>query len=142
CAGFGLAFGHGLGKFILLTTGEGAAWIQIVGDLGFPAPALFAWLATLAELAGGLLIAFGIWTRVAAVFGAVTMFVASFLEHKLHLHVLSFVGLAPVPDETLERWGDPEMSFLYLLIFVALAILGGGRYSLQRLFRKPRTLFS
>ena len=140
-AGFGIAFSHGLEKFIRLATGEGAALIEEVANLGFPAPILFAWAATLAELAGGLMIAFGIWTRVAAAFAAFTMLVAAFAKHKLHLHILSFVALAPVPDETLARWGNPEQATLYLLIFLALVLLGGGRYSLHRLFRKPRTIF-
>ncbi|MEE2775625.1 MAG: DoxX family protein [Acidobacteriota bacterium] len=140
-AGFGIAFAHGLEKFIRLTTGEATVFIEIVANLGFPAPIFFAWLATIAELAGGLLIGFGIYPRIAAAFAAFTMLIATVAQHKLHLHILSFVGLAPVPDETLSRWGDPEPSFLYLLIFVALVLLGGGNYSLQRLFRKPRTPF-
>lgn len=141
-AGFGLALAHGLDKLILLATGEGATFIAEVAALGFPLPALFAWLATLAELVGGLLIGFGIWTRAAAAFAAFTMLIASFAQHRLHLHILSWVGLAPVPDETLARWGNPEESFLYLLVCLALLLMGGGRYSLQRLFRRPRTIFS
>jgi putative oxidoreductase len=140
-AGFGFAFGHGLTKFVRLTTGEGDVIVRVVADLGFPLPVLFTWVATLVELVGGLLIAFGVGTRVAAGLAAITMTVAAFLRHKLHLHVLSFVGLAPVPDATRQRWGDPELAFVYLLIFVALALLGGGNYSLQRLLRKPRRIF-
>lgn len=140
-AGFGLAFGHGLGKFVLLTTGEGEPLVRIVAGLGFPLPTFFTWVATLSELVGGLLIGFGIWTRVAAGFAAATMTVAAFLRHHMHRHILSFIGLVPVPDETRQRWGDPELAFAYLVICLALILLGGGRYSLQRLLRKPRRLF-
>src|SRR5688500_14243844 len=49
-----------------------------VAEMGFPAPEFFAWAASLSEFAGGLLLVFGLGTRVSAALMAVTMFVAGF----------------------------------------------------------------
>jgi uncharacterized membrane protein YphA (DoxX/SURF4 family) len=41
-----------------------------------------------------------------------------------------------VSAEVLEGWGNPERAAVYLLVFLALVLLGGGKYSLDRLVRK------
>jgi hypothetical protein len=46
------------------------------------------------------------------------------------------MGLLKVPPENLQTWGNPELALMYLLPFVALVLLGGGQYSLERAFRK------
>lgn len=140
-AGVSLAFAHGWPKVFALVTGQAEPLIRAVAELGFPLPMLFAWAAGLSELAGGLLIAVGMWTRIAASFTAFTMTVAAFLRHRMHLQVLGFVGLVDVPRESLQRWGSPEMAFLYLLVSVTLLFTGPGRYSLQQLFEKPKMIF-
>ena len=66
---------------------------QLIGGvtgLGFPAPALFAWLAGLAELLGGIYLAVGFMTRPSAFFIAVTMFVAS-----ISIAVISSIVIPP-----------------------------------------------
>jgi putative oxidoreductase len=88
------------------------------------------------ELVGGFLIAFGLFTRAAAGFAAFTMFVAAFLRHRLFQQTLAFAGVSPVSEQVLESWGNPERAAVYLLIFLALVLTGGGRYSLDRLLRK------
>jgi putative oxidoreductase len=136
-SGFGLAFAHGWSKVSSLIAGEGGPFIAGVERLGFPLPILFAWLAALAELVGGFAIAFGLLTRIAALFAAFTMFVASFLQHHLAEHVLIFFGLmTPPPEDVVESWRNPERAAVYLLIFLALVFTGGGRFSLDRLIRK------
>jgi putative oxidoreductase len=135
-SGVGLALAHGWPKLERLISGKGAPFIEGVAALGFPYPTVFAWAAALSELLGGLLIAFGLLTRIAATFAGITMFVAAFLRHRLLLQGLAFFGLRPVSDETLESWGDPERAAIYLLIFIALALFGGGRFSLDRLARR------
>jgi putative oxidoreductase len=135
-SGLGLALAHGWPKVERLLSGQGAPFIEGVGNLGFPYPTVFAWAATLSELVGGFLIALGLLTRVAAGFAAFTMFVATFLRHKLAHQTLAFFGVSPVSEEVLESWGNPERAAVYLLIFVALTLVGGGRFSLDRLARR------
>jgi putative oxidoreductase len=134
--GLGLALAHGWGKVVRLGSGQGEGFIQGIGAMGFPLPGLFAWAAALAEFAGGICIALGLATRVAAGFAAVTMFVAAFLRHHAHAHWLAALGLWDVPAETLRSWGNPELALVYLAICVALVLTGGGRFALDRLIRR------
>lgn len=135
-SGLGLALAHGWPKIERFLSGQSGPFVEGVAALGFPYPIVFAWAATLAELVGGLLIALGLLTRVAAAFAAVTMFVAAFLRHKILQQTLAFFGINPVSGEVLESWGNPERAAVYLLIFLALTLMGGGRFSLDRLARK------
>ena len=109
-AGLALALAHGLGKIP-----PSGRFVSGVAAMGFPAPNLFAWLAALAELAGGLLLAAGLLTRPAALAIAINMAVAAFVAH------------AADPFRTRE----PALLFLALaLVFVAR---GAGRFALDRL---------
>ena len=111
--GFSMAFAHGIKK---IPPSEG--FIEHTGDLGFPIPLIFAWSAGLAEFAGALLLAFGLFTRPAAFFVAATMFVAGFINH---------AG---------DPYGNAEKAFMYFAIAVVYLVLGSGRYSLDSLFRR------
>ena len=135
-AGVGLALAHGFGKIAALVSGEAAGFIEFVARLGFPLPGVFAWAAAIAQFAGGLLVAVGLFTRWAASFAAFTMLIALTLHHKFQLHVLVWLGLYQASEETIEGWGNPEMALLYFLIFVALVLMGAGRFSLDRIVRK------
>jgi putative oxidoreductase len=136
--GLGLAL-HGWPKLVALTAeGADAGFVAGVARLGFPTPLLFAWAAAIAELAGGLLVAIGLFTRTAAAFCAATMMVAAFLRHRLADHVLAWVGAIEPEAATVERWGDPELAAVYLAVFVALALMGGGRFSVDRFLRRPK----
>ena len=104
--GLALAFAHGWGK---IPPAEG--FVGFVGSLGFPAPVLFAWLAGLAEFAGGLLLAIGLFTRPAAIFVTV--------------HFLFVVFVAHAGD----TFGDRELSVIFLIWAVTLLMTGAGRYS-------------
>lgn len=137
-AGLGLAFAHGWGKVVALAAGEGDRLVAGVEALGFPAPTLFAWAAALSELVGGLFVALGLATRVAALFAAVTMAVAAFLRHRFHFHLLDATGLVDASPDELERWGNPEMALVYLLVFLAVALTGPGRFSFDHLVRGRR----
>jgi putative oxidoreductase len=134
--GLGLAL-HGWPKLVALTSeGADAGFVAGVARLGFPMPLLFAWVAALAELAGGLLVAIGLFTRPAAALAAATMAVAAFVRHRLAHHVLVWLGAIDVAPETLKAWGDPELAAVYCAVFVALASMGGGRFSIERLLRR------
>jgi putative oxidoreductase len=111
--GLALALGHGLGK---LPPSEG--FTGRVGDMGFPAPELFAWLATTAEFGGGLLLALGLLTRPAALLVCGQMVVVALLAH---------AG---------DPFGDREKAVLIGAIALMCLLAGSGRYSLDALFRR------
>jgi putative oxidoreductase len=113
-AGLGLAW-HGYQKVF----GGGMSGFEgAVGKIGFPVPVVFAWCAAVSELAGGTLVAIGLFTRGAATFAAVTMFVAAFL------------ALATDSFETREK------ALSYFVIMLALACIGPGKWSIDGLVRK------
>jgi putative oxidoreductase len=134
-AGLGLALGHGLGKLMNLAAGN-TGFIEGVAKMGLPMPGLFGWAAAISEVVGGLLVFFGLGTRVAAAFCAITMAVAALGRHHAHDQLLVKVHLLKVPPENLQAWGNPELALMYLLPFAALVLLGGGQYALERMFRK------
>ena len=137
-AGLYLALGHGWAKVVALTTGQAGGLVQGVASLGFPAPLVFAWAAALSEFFGGLGIFLGFGTRVCAFFAGFTMFVAAFLRHRALTQLFAWLGFVSVPEETLRRLGNPERALEYLIIFLALLLLGGGRLALERRLRGRR----
>lgn len=113
--GLSLALAHGLRK---LPPSDG--FVSRVGEMGFPAPELFAWGATAAEVGGGILLAVGLLTRPAALLIALNMLVVTLLAH---------AG---------DPFGDRELGLLYGAIALAFVFLGAGRYSLDALLRRER----
>lgn len=107
-SGLAMSLAHGLGKFP-----PSERFIGVVENLGFPAPALFAWLAGFSEAVGGVFIALGLFTRPMALMLAITMGVAAFLQH----------GADPFRDK--------ELALLYLAVFIAQFFVGGGRWSVD-----------
>src|SRR5262245_50383451 len=128
--GLFLALGHGLGKVTALASGH-SHFPEHVAALGFPAPHVFAWAAGLSEFLGGLAIALGVFTPWAALFAGSTMFVAAFVHHHALGHLLAWIGIAPVSEQVLEAWDDPELALAYLVVFAALALIGPGRLSID-----------
>jgi putative oxidoreductase len=114
-AGLLLALLHGIGK---VSPQEG--FVGWIGGMGFPAPLVFAWLATLAETVGALLIALGLLTRPAAAFVVI------------HFVVVVFVAHSGDPI------GDRELAILFGVIALAFALIGPGRYSIDALIAGRR----
>jgi len=112
-AGLSIALAHGLHKW---PPSEG--FIERTADMGFPAPALFAWLAALSEFVGGLLIALGLATRPTALFAGITVGVAAFLRHAE------------------DPYSGKEKALLFFFIFLFLFITGSGKYSFDRLINR------
>ncbi|HXV28682.1 MAG TPA: DoxX family protein [bacterium] len=107
--GYGKIFGGRMDKFA-----EG------VGQMGFPFPEFFAWASALSELAGGVFLALGLWTRPAAFFILSTMSVAFFIRHRL------------------DPFKVKELALAYGTVAFAFLMAGGGRWSLDRLLSKKK----
>jgi putative oxidoreductase len=132
-AGLYLALSHGWSKVLGLASGQDG-FVKATAELGLPMPVVFAWAAALSEFAGGLLVAVGLGTRVAAAFAASTMAVAAVGRHHAHGLLLNALGVAPVSDEVRKAWGNPELALIYLLVFASLALLGPGRFAIDARF--------
>jgi putative oxidoreductase len=86
--------------------------------MGFPSPAFFAWMAALGEFAGGLMLAAGLATRLGGYWVACVMGVAAFVQH----------GADPLEKK--------ELALAFMIAALALAMTGGGRFAIERLFCK------
>ena len=130
-AGIGLAVFHGWPKLSALVAGT-SRFHEGLANMGLPFPVAMAWAAALGETLGGLLVAVGFFTRAAAGVCAIAMVVAGFLRHHAHHYLLGKLGLMTVTPENEKAWGNPELALMYLCVFLALILTGGGRFSVDR----------
>ncbi len=109
----------------LMLTGHG--WPKLVGFSermdSFPdpiglGPGLSLGLIVFAEVVCALLVMFGLWTRLSTIPLIIGMAVITFVTHG---------------DDIL---GKGESGLVYLAIFTVILLIGGGRYSLDRLSLK------
>lgn len=114
--GLALALAHGIGK---IPPSEG--FVGMIGGMGFPAPALLAWLVALVETVGGILLAIGLLTRPAAL-----LIVVNFI-------VIFFVVLGGA------AFGDRELELLYLVGSLFFLFAGPGRFSIDALINRGTT---
>ncbi|MGB3343795.1 MAG: DoxX family protein [Aequorivita sp.] len=105
----GLMLTHGIPKFLKLISGD-----FTFGDpIGIGAPASLI-LAVMGEMVFPILVIIGFKTRLAAIPVILTMIIAGFIVHAN------------------DPFGVKEMSFLYLIGFSAIALLGAGKYSIDK----------
>ena len=122
---------YAISRFIigLLFAGHGA--MKLFGwfggkDMPKPLPPKMM-VAGIIELGGGLMIAFGLLTTIAAFICCGEMAVAYFTVH------------AKMPPNALSPWENKgELAVLYCFVFLYIAAHGGGKYSIDALFgRQP-----
>lgn len=102
-----LFLSHGLQKLGLLPGGT----FQIEGFIGF---------VGVSELAGGLAIFLGLWTRLVAVLGTILMIGAYITAH-------AGKGLLPIVNQG-------EMALLYVAAFLILFTYSAGKWSFEKAF--------
>lgn len=101
---------HGLPKLIELINGNTA----IVGDPIGVGTLISSILVVVGEVLAPILITIGLKTRIAAVLAFITMAVAAFIVH----------GGDPIAKK--------EMALLYFIAFLALALMGAGKFSVDK----------
>jgi putative oxidoreductase len=112
-AGVMMLAGHGWGKLMSF----GTLSQKFPDPLGVTSPVSLA-LAIFGELVCSVLVVLGVYTRLAAIPPLITMAVAAGIHH---------AG---------DPWADKELAVLYALVFLALIVVGGGRYALDRLWHR------
>ncbi|PIB39110.1 DoxX family protein [Maribacter sp. 4G9] len=100
---------HGLPKFQKLISGN----FEFGDPIGIgAAPSLF--LAVIGEFICPILVIIGFKTRFAAIPTAITMAVAGFIAHAA------------------DSFGTKEKALLYLVAFITIALLGPGKFSIDK----------
>jgi putative oxidoreductase len=97
---------------------------KLMGFLGGPQASMgsLMWLAGLIELLGGILIMLGLYTSIAAFIASGEMAVAYFMVHwKFHFD-----------DRFFPMKNQGELAALYCFVFLYLAAMGDGRWSLNK----------
>lgn len=102
---------HGLGLFNTGHMDGNVAWLT---DIHFPLPYVMAYIGKGTELAGGILLAIGLFTRISATLLVINMSVITFI-----------MGHGKILDED-------QHPFLFLLLFAVFLFYGGGKYSLDK----------
>lgn len=105
---------HGLPRIDMLF---GGGEIKFPGVLGL-SPTISLILAIIGEVVCPILIIIGFKTRWVAIPASITMFVAAFV----------YLSEAPLAKR--------ELALLYMFAFLVIALLGGGKYSLDGLINK------
>ena len=114
---------HGSQKLFSAFDGPGIQGFQgYLTTLKVPFPVISAYAASLTELAGGLLIAFGLFTRPAAALLAFTMAVAALTAHAGKFDA---------------QKGGGEYPLTIGILAAAIFIAGPGALSIRRLFHAP-----
>ncbi len=104
-----------IGLYNFLSSGN---WklVNTLSNIGFPLPVLFAMLFTVFEFFSTIFLIVGFMSRVSAGILSVLVLIYIYFHSKFGLSIVLLI--------------------LYLVIFVALFIIGGGRFSADALLRR------
>lgn len=105
----GFMLTHGIPKLLKMLSGD----FSFGDPIGLGEPVTLV-LAILGEVLFPILIIIGFKTRIAAIPVIITMAVAAFVVHAT------------------DPLGTKEMALLYLIAFIVIALLGAGKYSVDR----------
>jgi putative oxidoreductase len=118
-------FPHGAQKMLGWFGGHGFSGTMYFFTTMMHIPAFFAVLAILAEFVGSILVILGALTRLAALAIAVNMVVAVLTVHLPNGFFMNWAG---------QQKGEGIEYFIYAItVGLALAVVGGGRFSLDAL---------
>lgn len=106
----GFMLTHGTGKFLMLI---GDAPIQFADPIGV-GPTASLVLTVFAELFCSIFLIFGVATRLSAIPLLITMLVAAFIVH---------AG---------DGFGKQELALLYATLYLVLAVVGAGKFSVDK----------
>jgi putative oxidoreductase len=133
----GVFFFEGVLKFVYVNQGVGR-----FTKLGFPMPGTMAHFVAIAEILGGLLLIFGIFTRIVSAYFIAEMIVA-ILSTKISLYLgTSPLPLPPAPPK-FGFWAvehEIRSDYAQLLTCVFLLIEGAGRLSIDFFLRAGKKL--
>ena len=124
----GFMLTHGWGKLQMLLSGDFDQWVDPIGVGNWLSLAM----ATFAEFGCAILVMAGLLTRLAAVPLVVTMIVAAFLVHASDPWTSGGAAAAFFAGES-DFPVAKEPALLYLTAFLALALTGPGRLSIDGL---------
>ena len=124
-AGLTIAY-HGYPK---LVNGVAGLANSVIPKIGLPAPMLWAYAVLVVEVAGGLLLAAGLLTRLAGIALTIEFLVIVFIVKFANGFIAGFAGMVP---------GGFEFEFLLGIVSIACVISGAGAYSVDAWIRNRR----
>lgn len=132
-------FWEGILKFVYINQGVGR-----FTKLGFPFPGTTAHIIATGEIIGGLLLIFGLFTRITAFYFIIQMIVAV-LSTKIDLYLgTSPLPLPPAPPK-IGIWAvlhEVRSDYAQILTCLFLLIEGAGRRSLDFIISTKKKVFS
>jgi len=135
----GVFFWEGILKFVYINQGVGR-----FTKLGFPFPETTAHFIAVGEIIGGLLLIFGLFTRIAAFYFIIQMIVAV-LSTKIGLYLgTSPLPLPPAPPKD-GIWAvlhEIRSDYAQILTCLFLAIEGAGRRSIDFIISASQKVYS
>ena len=116
----GLLFAqHGVQKLFGGFDGPGiAGFAGFLVQMNFPVPVFLAYTVAIIEFFGGLAIALGLFTRLAASITALEMLIVYFIAH--------------VPNGLIPIMNQGELALLYFASFLVIIALGARKWSLEK----------